>query len=90
MTEKKNRIFMHRNSESVHLKLTGDFDNLLVSELISILKKISGDVSRVIIHTSSLGVIDPFAKDCFQQNLSELGGAVIHNILFSGDNLINI
>ena len=48
------KIFVHRNNDSLHLKLMGDFDGSSACELISVLKKSAKGVFRVIIHTNSL------------------------------------
>ena len=36
---KNHKIFVHRNSENIHMKLSGDFDGSLASELLNLLKK---------------------------------------------------
>ena len=37
---KNHKIFVHRNSENIHMKLSGDFDGSLAYELLNLLKKI--------------------------------------------------
>ena len=66
------RISVHRNSDSLHLKLMGDFDGSSACELTNVLKKSVNGVSRVFIHTNSLKNIHPFGRETFQQNLRDL------------------
>ena len=77
------RISVHRNSDSLHLKLMGDFDGSSACELINVLKKSVNGVFRVIIHTNSLKNIYPFGRDTFQQNLRDLKDRT-DRILFTG------
>lgn len=53
------RISTHRSSESLHLKLVGDFDGSSAFELINVLKKNWNGAYRVFIHTDSLKDINP-------------------------------
>lgn len=78
------RICVHRNSDSLHLKLMGDFDGSSACELINVLKKSFNGVFRIIIHTNSLKDIYPFGRDTFQKNLRDLK---VHTdrILFTGE-----
>jgi len=63
-------ISVHRNSENLHLKLTGDFDETAALELANLLKKSSKKgIFKIIIHTSCLNNIVPFGRDTFQTNL---------------------
>lgn len=79
------KIFIHRNSENQHLKLIGDFDGSSAWQLLNILKKISNNVQRVIVHTNGLNNIYPFGLDTFHRNLRNLNGCRIR-ILFTGEN----
>jgi hypothetical protein len=79
------RISTHRNSESLHLKLVGDFDGSSAFELINVLKKNWNGAYRVFIHTECLRDIYPFGRDTFQQNLSDLKGHPMR-IFFTGEN----
>jgi hypothetical protein len=87
--ESNARISVHRSSESLHLKLLGDFDDSLASELLEVLEKNSFRVHRVFIHTSSLTNIHSFGRDMFHKNLSHLNGHAIR-ILFTGENASRI
>jgi hypothetical protein len=83
------RIFVHRNSDNLHLKLMGDFDGSSAWEVLNMLKKTAGGVCRVIIHTGCLKHIDPFGRDTFQENLRHLKTATVP-ILFTGENASQI
>jgi len=78
------RISVHRNSDTLHLKLMGDFDGSSAWELLNVLKKSVKGVFRVIIHTNSLKNIYPFGRDTFQQNLRDLKDRT-ERILFTGE-----
>jgi len=77
------RIYVHRNSENLHLKLMGDFDGSSAWELLNVLKKSAG-VYRIIIHTNSLRQVYPFGRDTFQENLRQLKRDAVP-ILFTGE-----
>jgi hypothetical protein len=78
------RISVHQSSDSLHLKLMGDFDGSSACELINVLKKSFNGVFRIIIHTNSLKNIYPFGRDTFQQNLRDLKDRT-DRILFTGE-----
>lgn len=83
------RISAHRNSDSLHLKLMGDFDGSSAWELLNVLKQSANGVFRVIIHTNSLKNIYPFGRDTFQQNLPNVKDHPIR-IMFTGENASQI
>jgi hypothetical protein len=83
------KISSHQNGDNLHLKLTGDFDGSSAWELLNVLKKITSDVFKVIIHTNSLKSIYPFDRDTFRQNLSDINRRSFH-ILFTGENASEI
>ncbi len=78
------RISVHRNSDTLHLKLMGDFDGSSALELLNVLKKRANGVFRVIIHTNSLKNIFPFGRDTFQQNLRDIKVNPVR-IVFTGE-----
>ena len=61
-------IFCYQNSDNLHLKLMGEFDGSSAYELIDTLKKYSGIVRRVFIHTRSLSSVHSFGLDVFRKN----------------------
>jgi len=78
------KISVHRNSDSLHLKLLGDFDGSSAWELLNVLKKSANGSCKVFIHTNSLKNIYPFGRDTFQQNLRDLKDRT-DRILFTGE-----
>jgi anti-anti-sigma regulatory factor len=64
------RIAVCRNDNTIHLKLTGDFDGSSAHQLLNILKKHSNEGSKILIHTDCLKRIDTFGRDVFTQNLN--------------------
>ena len=83
------RITVHRSSESLHLKLLGDFDDTLACELLEAVEKNSFGVHRVFVHTSSLRNIYSYNKDSFHENLSHLNGHAMRS-LFTGEHASRI
>ncbi len=82
-------IYMHRNSENIHLKLIGDFDDSSANELIGFIEKNCKDVYKVYIHTNGLGKIDPFGCEIFQNNFKRLN-SLSERFVFTGDNPIHM
>jgi hypothetical protein len=78
------RIMVHRNSESLHLKLTGDFDGTSAYELIEAMKRNCNGSSRVFIHTNCLKNVYPFGRNVFLNNLGEVKRQVAF-IVFTGE-----
>ena len=64
------RIFSHRNSDNLHLKLMGDFDGSSAHQLINMLKEQNGNVNNIFIHTCNLSSMDPFGVEVFQKSFS--------------------
>ncbi len=79
-------ISAHRNSENLHLKLTGDFDGSSALQLVNLLKKNSKKgVYKIIIHTSCLNNIFPFGRDTFLTNMYQFSDRS-PRLLFTGKN----
>jgi anti-anti-sigma regulatory factor len=79
------KIFVHANSENIHLKLTGDFDGSSAHELLNTLKKYCRRTSGTYIHTSCLRQIHPFGLEVLKSNLDVLQGKCTP-LVFTGDN----
>lgn len=79
------RIFSHRNSDNLHLRLDGDFDGTAAYELLNTLKKHGADVDKVFIHTSGLKRIHAFGQNVLQNNLS-IRNVKIGSLIFTGEN----
>ena len=63
------KISIHRNSDSMDLKLVGDFDGTSACELLNVMKEKCSGVDRVFINTSGLKEICRFGQDTFHNNL---------------------
>ncbi|NVL89884.1 MAG: hypothetical protein HWN69_02660 [Desulfobacterales bacterium] len=83
------RISVHRNSDSLHLKLIGDFDGTSACELLNLLRENCNAAVRVFINTTSLKNIYPFGQDTFQNRLYLLKGLPIR-LVFTGENAVKI
>ena len=59
-------IFQHKTNESLHIKLTGDFDGSSASELINALVKNQNSYYQIFINTTEVKNIDPFGLDVLQ------------------------
>jgi anti-anti-sigma regulatory factor len=62
------RIHQVRNSDSLHLKLMGDFDGTSAYELMHTLDACKDEKKNIFIHTSSLQSIYDFGVEVFQKN----------------------
>lgn len=78
------KIFVHKNSENLHLKLTGDFDGSSAYELLNVLKSNCIGTSKVFIHTNCLNRIHPFGREIFHKKLKALNNRSI-SVLFTGE-----
>jgi hypothetical protein len=76
------KIFVHKNSENLHLKLTGDFDGSSAYELLHVLKNNCIGTSKVFIHTNCLKRIHPFGWKTFHKKLKSLNNRSI-SVLFT-------
>ena len=80
------RIVIHRNSENLHLKLTGDFDGSSAWELLNTLKTYSRKSNTVFIHTDGLRNVHLFGKAIFQNNFSQIA-KLPGGVFFTGNKL---
>ncbi|MBI4774305.1 MAG: hypothetical protein HY788_09025 [Deltaproteobacteria bacterium] len=78
------KILVHRNSDSLHLKLIGDFDGTSAHEVLNALDKNAHGVRKVYIHTSCLKEVSPFGRDVFRSRISAANGG-LKNIQFTGE-----
>jgi hypothetical protein len=76
------RIFLHKTQDSLHMKLSGDFDGSSAAELIHVLRNHRTPYYQVFINTRELSAIHPFGMDVFQKQFSELqqGGPAVRFI----------
>ena len=78
------KIFVHKNSENLHLKLIGDFDGNSAHELFNLLESNCIRGLKVFIHTSCLKRIHSFGREVFHKKLKALNNRSI-SILFTGE-----
>lgn len=77
------RIFLHQNSDSLHVKLSGDFDGSSAHELINAIKNHNGNARNIYVHTSSLSYLHPFGLEVFKKNLKADNSN--HSLTFTGE-----
>jgi hypothetical protein len=64
------KIITYRTKESLHMKLSGDFDGSSASELINHLRESGNSYYNVFVNTSGLRHIHPFGRAVFHMQLS--------------------
>jgi hypothetical protein len=62
-------IFIPRNSDNVHLKLTVDYDGSFAYELLDVMRTNSFKASRAYMRIESLKHIEPPERKVFQKDL---------------------
>ena len=78
-------IYSFKTRDSLHLKLTGDFDGSSAYELINTLTEYGKGLYEIYIDTNDLKTIHPFGKDVFQKNLGS-SNKLYRNLVFIGKN----
>ncbi len=63
------QLFSHKNQNSLHLQLYGDFDGDSAHQLINALKKNNNDVLSVFIDTNDLNRVYRFGISVFEKEL---------------------
>ena len=79
------RILSHETRDSLHLKLTGDFDGNSAHELINTLIKRGIGFYQIFIDTNDIKTIHPFGRDVFQKKLGSFNKQ-FRNLIFIGGN----
>ena len=79
-------MFTHKTTETLHVKLTGDFDGSSASELINTLSDNQNRYYQIFINTTELNNIHPFGQDVLQSRLSEFNDQG-SGVIFIGKNL---
>ena len=81
-------MFTHKTTETLHIKLTGDFDGSSASELVNALADNQNSYYQIFINTTELNNIHPFGQEVLQRRLSEIGN---HGpgVIFIGKNIGN-
>ncbi len=80
LMERGFHVFVHHNSDSVHLKLFGVFDDLSALELNGLIDRYAGNVNKIFVHTEALKQVLPTGKAAFHKRL--MPG--IDNLVFTG------
>jgi len=78
------KIFVHRNSDNLHLRLIGDFDGTSAHEVLNALKTTFPRASNVFIHTNCLKHIDPFGRNEFLRDLAQFKKEPLR-LVFTGE-----
>jgi len=84
------KITRHKNKESLHLQLAGDFDGSSAHELINILKGKDCCQGKIFVHTDGLRKILPFGREVFQNNCFYLPRKRLVSLRFTGKNAPDI
>ena len=79
------KIYSFKTSDSLHLKLSGDFDGSSAYELINTIADDGKGLYEIFINTNNLKKIHPYGIDVFQKRLGALKKQ-IHGITFIGRN----
>jgi hypothetical protein len=79
------QIFSYETRDSLHLKLSGDFDGSSAHELFNMLKSYDVGFWEIFIDTNNLKTINSFGRDVFQKKLGNLKHQ-FSNLIFIGAN----
>ena len=79
------QIFSYKTKDSLHLKLSGDFDGSSAHELINKLLEHGAGFYQIFIDTNDLKTIHSFGRAVFQKNLAILNKK-LNNLIFIGEN----
>ena len=77
------RILSHETRNSLHLKLTGDFDGSSAHELINTLIERGTGFYQIFIDTNDIKTIHPFGRNVFQKKLGSFNKQ-FGNLIFIG------
>jgi len=79
------QILPYKTRDSLHLKLTGDFDGSSAHELINTLKDNDKGYYQIFIDTSELKTVHPFGKEVLEKKL-HIVNKQLKDLIFIGDN----
>ncbi len=83
------RVLVHRNSDTLHLRLEGDFDDEAARQVVLLIGANVNGAGRVFIHTNGLGKIFPVGQEVFRENLTPLQRDRI-SYIFTGEKAMQI
>ena len=78
------QILSHKNRDSLHLKLNGEFDGNSAYELINALRDHGAEFFQIFIDTDDLKTVHAFGREVFQKNFGAL--KQLSNLIFIGQN----
>ena len=79
------KILVFKTKNSLHLKLSGDFDGSSAHELTNTLKSFRKDFHEIFVDTNDLKTFHPFGNEVFQKNLNGIKKQ-LSNLIFVGAN----
>ena len=79
------RILTHWSSDTLHLRLIGDFDGSSAHKLLNFIQENCKKAHNVVIHTSRLRSVHPFGRNTFHNHLGSLKRRTVR-FLYTGDN----
>ena len=79
------KILLFETSDSLHLKLKGDFDGSSALELINTLEEYGVGFRQILIDTNDLKTIYPFGRNMFQKKLGR-NHKKLSRLIFFGAN----
>ncbi|MEW5910860.1 MAG: hypothetical protein AB1659_13740 [Thermodesulfobacteriota bacterium] len=77
----KFQILVHRNGESVHLKLRGDFDDRAASKVTDVLSQYCQIISRIFIHTETIDRLLDYDHEKFKRKIQTINSRSIPILL---------
>lgn len=83
------RVLVHRNSDTLHLRLEGDFDEEAAREVVFQIGANVNGAGRVFIHTNGLGRILPPGQETFHKGLPVFQRSRI-SFIFTGEKAMQI
>ena len=79
------KISVYRNNNSLHLKLSGDFDGTSAHELLNVIKYHFCESSQITIHTNNLTQLHSFGLQIFGKNIG-IFNKRFDRLVFTGKN----
>ena len=79
------QIFTFKTKDSLHLKLSGDFDGSSAYELTNTIKSFRKDFNEIFVDTNGLKTIHQFGRVVFEKNFNGIKKQ-LKNLIFVGAN----
>ncbi len=81
-------VFSYKMRDTLHLRLSGDFDGTSAFQLLEMLKKHKAGFDQIFIDVNNLKMIYPFALEVFQKEINNYDQKP-DNFIFLGKNNYN-